>query len=358
VAPHGAVKKVIRGVPILGRKNIFFSIDLPRVECKECKVIRQIDPGISEPNKRYTKAFVKAALICVRSMSIQAAAAHLGVDWHTINDIFQGYLKKKYDSKMFKNVTRIGIDETYMGKRHKFLTIVLDLDTGDPIFVGLGKGEDALKPFWKALGRRKNKIEAVAIDMSAAYQKAVRENVPNADAVFDHFHVVKMMNERIDQLRRAVFNSASAKDKQVLRGCRYLLLKNVENLSEKNNERERLDKVLELNTPLTTAYILKESLKQIWLQNTYEEGRACLMDWTGQALASGVGALMRLGFTIQKHAEGILNYYRHRITTSHLESFNCNFKVLLRRGRGYRNMGNLMRTVLAIREFKPSKLYG
>jgi transposase len=120
VTTHGKVTKVIRGVPIIGRKNILFSIELPRVECEKCKVIRQINPGISEPKKRYTKAFANAAIRCVRNMSIQASAAHLGVDWHTVNDIFQDYLKKKYDFKRFKNVTRIGIDETYIGKRHKF----------------------------------------------------------------------------------------------------------------------------------------------------------------------------------------------------------------------------------------------
>jgi transposase len=101
----------------------------------------------------------------------------------------------------------IGIDETCIGKRRKFTAIVLDLATGDPILAGEGKGEEALKPFRELLGKRKDKIVAVALDMGAAYRKAVRENLPDAEAVFDRFRMIKTANGRIDQLRRAVCNT-------------------------------------------------------------------------------------------------------------------------------------------------------
>jgi transposase len=112
----------------------------------------------------------------------------------------------------------------------------VNLDTGEVIFVGLGNGEDALIPFWEFLGNRKKRIETVAIDMGAAFREAVRDNIPQAIMVFDHFHVVKLMDGRIDRLRRSVFRNATDDEKDVIRGSRYLLLKNPENLDDFRRE--------------------------------------------------------------------------------------------------------------------------
>lgn len=122
---------------------------------------------------------------------------------------------------------QIAIDEINIGKGHRYLTIVLNLLTGAVVFVGEGKGVDSLKIFWKRLRRAHAKIQAVATDMSAAYILAVREIIPTAVHVFDHFHVVKLFNDKLSAFRRQLYHEASSdRERRILKGTRWLLLKN------------------------------------------------------------------------------------------------------------------------------------
>ena len=143
----------------------------------------------------------------------------------------------------------------------------MDLESGAVVFVGDGKGADALKPFWKRLRPSGAKIEAVAMDMSAAYREAVSTHLPKAKIVFDRFHVMKLFNEKLSDFRRALYREATdVMHKEVLKGTRWLLLKNAENLDAKKDEKQRLEEALALNKPLATAYYLKEDLRQFWEQ--------------------------------------------------------------------------------------------
>ena len=172
-----------------------------------------------------------------------------------------------------KHLHKIAIDEISYGKGHKYLTIVLNLENGAVVFVGEGKGAEALEPFWKRLGRRKRKIQSVAIDMSPAYTKAVSENLPKATLVYDHFHVIKLYNEKLSEFRRALYRETEDADmKALLKGTRWLLLKNRENLNEEKKEWDRLEAALSANRPLLTAYYLKEELRRIWEQPDMNRG--------------------------------------------------------------------------------------
>src|SRR5207248_9853463 len=154
-----------------------------------------------------------------------------------------------------RKLRHIAIDEIAVGKGHRYLTVVLDLVSGAVVFVGEGKGADALEPFWKRLRPARAKIKAVATDMSLAYILAVREHLPRAVHVFDHFHVIKLFNEKLSAFRRDLFHElTSDRDRRVLKGTRWLLLKNPENLDEDRDERRRLADALRLNQPLATAY--------------------------------------------------------------------------------------------------------
>src|SRR5262249_15625353 len=160
------------------------------------------------------------------------------------------------------------IDEIAIAKGHRYVTVVLDLLSGAVVFVGDGKGVDALKPFWRRLRAARAKIKAVATDMSKAYIRAVRDHLPKAVHVFDHFHVIKLFNDKLSAFRRALYAQLTSEpERKILKGTRWLLLKNPENLDPDKNERERLDEALQLNAPLATAYYLKEDLRQIWLQD-------------------------------------------------------------------------------------------
>ena len=174
-----------------------------------------------------------------------------------------------------------------------------DLKSGMVVFVGDGKGTEALEPFWKRLKRARAKIEAVAMDMSVAYVCAVHENIPEAAIVFDHFHIIKLLNDKLSKLRRQLYHELTdIFEKRVLKGTRWLLLKSPENLDATKGEPSRLRKALEINKPLATAYYLKEDLRQLWNQPSKEAAEAFLYDWIEQAEASKIPMLMSFALSL------------------------------------------------------------
>lgn len=259
-------------------------------------------------------------------------------DWRTRADAFV---------EVWSWVTHIAIDEICVGRGLRFLTIVLNLKTGAVIFVGQGKGKDALEPFWKRLGSRKRTIQAVAIDMSPAYLSAVSEHLPMTAVVFDRFHVIKLYNEKLTDLRRQVQNGAEAMAKEVLKGTRWLLLKNPQNLDAGKNELAKLEEALRLNKPLATAYYLKEDLRQFWEQPDKEAARSFLDDWIARAQASGITMLKKFARTLNICRFGLLAWYDHHISTGPLEGTNNKIKTIQRRAYGYRD-----------REYFTLRIYG
>jgi len=181
--------------------------EVNRVECRDCKAIRQSDIGFANPRFTYTKKFFRYVLDLERYMTITDVFKHLNLIWDIIKSIQKTYLLKKYAKPNLNPLERIAMDEIYIGKQG-YLTVVMDIYCGAVVFVGEGRGSDALEPFWKRLQRYQNeKIEAVAIDMSPAYIKAVRENLKTSVIVFDHFHVLKLFNEKLPLFRRQLFNN-------------------------------------------------------------------------------------------------------------------------------------------------------
>jgi transposase len=220
VKPRGHVQRRFRTVPI-GRKATIVALPIPRVECPACGVVRQVEVAFADPRRTYTRAFERYALELSRSMTIRDVARHVGVGWDTIKEIQKRDLSRRFAKPKLKHLKRIAIDEIAVAKGHRYLTVVMDLESGAVVFVGDGKGADALKPFWKRLRPSRARIEAVAMDMSAAYRKAVSVHLPKAVIVFDHFHVVKLFNEKLSDLRRAVYREATeVMHKQVLKGTR------------------------------------------------------------------------------------------------------------------------------------------
>src|SRR5207302_2116440 len=209
---------------------------------------------------------------------------------------------------------------------------------GAVLFVGDGKGADSLLPFWRRLRASGAKIRAVATDMSSAYIEAVSDNLKGAVHVFDHFHVIKLYNDKLSDLRRDVYREVTElMHKDVLKGIRWLLLKNPENLDPKKNEKARLDEALRINTPLFIAYYMKEQLRQIWMQEHKRAARRCFNAWIALAQFSEVRMLMNFTKTLTLHREGILNYYDYRISTGPLEGTNNKIKTMKRQAYGFRD---------------------
>src|SRR3954454_10206476 len=247
---RGHEERTFRTVPI-GSKPIFVILDVARVWCPVCDSVRQVKIGFADPKKRYTRSFERYALELSRHMTIKDVADHLQVSWDTIKDIQARNLQRRFGKPKLHKLKEIAIDEIAIGKGHRYVTVVLNLHSGAVVFVGDSKGVEALESFWKRLRRARARIKAVATDMSAAYLRAVCDNLPQAVHVFDHFHVVKLFNEKLSALRRELYHQAhSDAERKILKGTRWLLLKNPENLDDGRAELQRLEEALRLNKPL------------------------------------------------------------------------------------------------------------
>jgi len=349
---RGKLMRRFRTIPI-GLKPVFIEIEIQRVFCLVCQVVRQVKLAFAKWRRTYTKVFERYALSLSRVMTISDVAKHLGVSWGTIKDIQKKYLLKRYAHPSLKKLDRIAIDEISIGKGHRYLTVVLNLTTGAVIFVGDGKGADALAPFFNRLKRSKTKVKAVAIHMSPAYIAAVMDNLPKAAIVFDHFHVIKMYNEKLSGFRRALYNQAEkTSEKHVLKGTRWLLMKNPENLNIEKDEHKRLAEALKLNQPLATAYYLKEDLRQFWKQNNKAEAKKHLLHWVAKAESTKIPMLNKFAKTLRAHMFGLLSFYSYSISTGPLEGTNNKIKTLQKQAYGFRDLLFFKLKILALHESK------
>ena len=349
---RGTVDRCFHSLPI-GRKAVKLELPVQRVYCLSCGLLRQAKLGFAKPRRSYTKAFERYALELSKCMTIKDTARHLGVGWDVIKDIQKRYLKKRFSKPRLRHLSHIAIDEISIGKGHRYLTVVLNLYSGAVVFVGKGKGADALVPFWKRLRSSRAKIKAVAIDMSPAYIKALKSNLRKSAIVFDHFHIIKLFNEKLSKLRRKLYHDIKdTQGKRVIKGTRWLLLKNPENLDPARNEAQRLQQALEFNKPLAAAYYMKEELRQLWKQADKERAEAFLNSWIARAKASGCSMLKRFAKTLIKHKEGILAYYDYRISTGPLEGTNNKIKTLQKQAYGYRDSEFFTLKIMALHETK------
>jgi transposase len=353
VSAQGGKVRTLRTLPI-GSKPVLLQLKVPRVLCFECGLVRQVKLGFADPKRHYTRAFERYALELSRPMTIRDVAEHLGVGWDTVKDIQARPLQRRFGKPKLHKLRQIAIDEIAIGQGHRYLTVVLNLRSGAVVCVGDGTGVEALQPFWRRLRRSRARVAAVATDMSKAYIRAVRDNLPRAVHVFDHFHVVKLFNEKLSALRRQLYHQlSSAEERKILKGTRWLLLlKNPENLDAGRNEPERLQEASRLNAPLATAYYLKEDLRQIWMQANKRTARRVPRDWLARARASGIGVLVQFAATLEEYQEGVLAYYNYRISTGPLEGTNTKIRVMQRQAYGFRDRAFFKLKILGIHETK------
>ena len=349
---RGKFSRRFRVVPI-GLKRVFLDYEVQRLECRRCGNIRQEKLGFADPRFSYSHAFERYALDLSKHMTIQDVARHLGVSWDVIKEIQKKDLTRRFSRQCLKNVRRIAIDEISVLKGHRYLTVVLDMETGAVIFVGDGKGGDALDPFWKKLRRSRARVKAVAMDMSPAYISAVLKHLPKATIVFDHFHVIKLFNDKLSDLRRDLYRETTENlHKEVLKGTRWLLLKNPENLDTEKKEKERLEEALKINKPLSCAYYLKEDLRQIWLQPNKETAERVFADWVKRAQSTSIKMLKKFADTLAGYKSGILAYYDYRISSGPLEGTNNKIKTMKRMAYGFRDMEFFKLKIMALHETK------
>lgn len=319
-------------------KKTLLRVAVRRIKCAGCGASCHepvsFCPG---PYVKYTKKVAHFVRYLRSKMSIKDTAEVVGLHWETVKNIEKDWLAKKYKHVPLKDVRYLSIDEVYLGKTFGYITVVRDLISGSVLYVGQGKGGDALRKFRRRLKRRAGQIQAVSMDMSNAYAAWVKEVLPDADLIFDHFHLVKLMNDKLNNLRRSTMARLGDEQKKELKGKRFLLMRNPENLD--TDALEQLEVLKEEFEDLGTTWMLKEALRNIYsMTHDSATARLAFELWCDKALASGIACLKTMAKTIRSHIEGILGYWRHgSFTNASHEGFNNKIGWLTRQAYGYRD---------------------
>ena len=284
----------------------------------------------------YARSFALQVLDLLKMATIKDVANFMRVGWDMIKDIHKLKLKRMYRTRPIKNIKYIGIDEFAVKRGHSYMTIFVDLRYGRIIHAVEGKSKKAILPFLKRLRRYARKLRAIAMDMSASYFWAVKEILSQVDIVFDRFHVMGLMNKSIDTFRRQYQHMLNKSDRRILKGARFLLLSNYENLD--TDRKSRLDELLQLNEPLSKMHLMKEQLRLFWEMKTRHEAEKFLNSWGYEAMTSGIPALAKVARTIMAYRSGLLTYFDHKITNAPVEGLVNKIKTLKRQAYGFRDM--------------------
>ncbi len=330
---HDTTKRLVRDLN-LAATMVWLNLFYRKVYCPFCKKVRVERQEFVEPYTRVTKRLAHYIHELCKTMTVKDVAEHLGLDWKTVKNIDKAFLEEEFGKTKYTGVRLLVIDEIAIRKGHRYVTVALDHDSGRIIWMGEGRSEETLDSFFTAMPEEVRKgIVAVASDMWKPYLKAIKKWCPGTKVVFDLFHLVKDFNQVIDKIRNEEYRKANEEGKAVLKGTKYLLLKNREHLKDK--EAVHLKKVLELNQTLSTTYILKEYLKKIYQPRNIEQANAALEEWCSLARESGNPELIRFARKLKRHREGILNHCIYPIHTGKLEGVNNTLKVIKRKAYGY-----------------------
>jgi len=351
VVSKGTRRRWLKALPNGSYRGLYIVVKIRRFLCKTCKSVCQEPVDIiSAERLHYTKRFEQIACDLLEFATVKDVARFSGVSWDVIKEIDVKRLTRNKPKWRYKDLLYIAVDEIYLGRVSKYKTIFYNLLSGHIIKVVDGRGGDKVSGFFSKLGLYAKNLKAVAMDMSLNYWLKAHDNIPQAEVVFDRFHVMKLMNDKLDKLRRNYQAECQKAEKQVIKGKRYLLLHNPENLGD--DQRRKLDELLELNTPLSKAYILKEELRRLWDEPDFESGKTFLNSWCKKAESSGIALMNEMSKSLKIYRSGILNYFKYGITSGPLEGVNNKIKVMLRKHYGIRDPQYLVLKLLNLKSSK------
>lgn len=331
-------KKRIFQTPPIGNKPSWLHLTIRRRYCPNCCNKWWPQPLFVSGQRRMTRSFEAYIIRLTAAMTLQDVADFLDISWHTVKDIHKEYLRKKYDKPFdFSQIIYLGIDEFSIGKNHEYMTIFTNLQNTQIIHAIEGRSKEAITPFLKKLSKKAINLQAVAMDMSGPYKSAVNEFLPFVPIVFDRFHVMKLMNKAIDEIRREQQSVFKKQGINALKGSRYLLLRNIESLDPEN--RTTLEVLLKMNAPLSCAHMMKEQLREFWNQPNRQASLIFLVNWIySGGFETGITQIIKVARTLLRHYSGLANYYDHKITNAVTEGVNNKIETLKRQAYGYRDM--------------------
>ena len=332
-------KQIIREVfdlPIGTAFTVKIKFETWQGECSQCGHAKTFLPKEVDEKAIATRRFMQYASELCRFMTASEASQILPFSDDTIRRWDKKILENRFGEIDLTNVRKLLIDEKSIGKHHKYVTLVLDGDSGELLYMARGKSSDSLKPFFEKMpeNTRRNVIVA-CMDRNGSYPNVVRKYCPNAEIVYDKFHIVKNLNEAVDQVRREETCKAKEKKKPIIKGERYNLLRHSENL--KPEQRVNLQTLLDLNENINAAYMLKETFRNFWTYRYLGCARKFLSWWMALALESGLRPMIKFGTGLLGDIRELLNILKFGMSNASMERFNATVSRVLARGHGYRD---------------------
>lgn len=316
-------------------------VEYYRVKCPRCGLKVEQVPQL--PSKApFSKDFEDAVGLACESAAARQVGRQFGLAASTVRAIDLRYLERWAKQRRKPVLRQIGVDEIYLGKKQKFVTVVSNLETGEPLWFGPERKEETLDRFFREelTAFQRGRLTAACVDMWEPYTKSILKWAPDCRIVFDKFHVMQHANRAVDEVRRAEFFRKGGHLRRVVKGKRWLLLTRWVNLD--SQKRRMLDELFRINRRLLKAYLLKESLDRLWTYTYEAAARKYLHSWIDQLKWQRLEPFKKLAVMLIRHEEGLLNYCRTKVPFGVVEAVNGNIKSLIRRGRGYRNLRYLL----------------
>lgn len=325
----------------LDKAVCYIHAKIPRFKCINCGKIAQIDVPWADPNVTYSKRFMEVAIEHLAHMSIAATSRLMICSWSVLDDIVGRIVKDHLDEMDLSGVRRIRIDETSAKKRHRYITVITDADTGDIIFITKGKDSKTVAEFADWLISHKGKPENIilmASDFGESFILGAKEHLPNALNAYDPFHLIQLGNQKLDKDR-----SVNQVNGHRLKSIRYALLKNKANLTE---EEERIVTDISLdNGIIGLSYQMNMSLRQTLEIDDAELARMYLEMWVDWVDKEGSANFRALSKTVRKHMEGIILALETGMNNGYQEGLNGRIQFSKRVANGYRKESRLARIV-------------
>lgn len=335
-----AREREIRDLP-WRKYETWLVVEYYRVSCPKCGL--RTERVEQMPGKApFTKDFEDEVGWACESAAARQVAWRFGLAASTVRAIDLRYLERWAKARNRPVTRQLGVDEIYLGKRQKFLTVVSNLETGEPLWFGTERTEETLDRFFREelSALQRSRLQAACVDMWEPFTKSILKWAPECRIVFDKFHVMQHANRAIDEVRRAEFFRKGGPVRGVVKGKRWLLLSRWMNLNRE--KKQLLNELFRLNRRMMKAYLLKESLDRLWTYTYEGAARRYLNEWIDQLRWQRLQPFQKLAATLLRHEEGLLNYCRVKVRFGVVEAVNGNIKALLRRGRGYRNLRYLL----------------
>lgn len=332
---HSSYTREVRDLG-LGAHRVTLRLHQRRLRCRRCRRISAEHFDFVELSVRVTKRLARAVAGLCKILPLSDVAEFFALDWKLVKRCDQAVLQEQFSGTRTQGLRLLAIDEISIKKGQRFLTIVLDYETGRVVWVGEGHSYETLSSFFALMSpEERNAIEAVAIDMWDPFEKAIRKHLPRARVVYDLFHVVAAYHRQVlDEVRTSAYRKVSdPEERRFIKRSRFLLYSNTATLRPK--QKPRLEELLRVNQEIATAYVLRDSLKEIWATRSPWQARAALRTWCRLATESRIPALVKFARMLRRRERGIVTHAAYPIHTSRLEGVNNKIKVIKRRSYGF-----------------------